>query len=433
MIRKLRLRFVAAAMLSLALVLAVILGIIATLNYRGIVSDVDGILQLLRRTDGRLPEPTETFAWDEAGMRYQSPELPYEIRFFSVLLDEAGSAASFDLERIYAVGEEEADACVREALRLERPSGFVDTYRFLRYTAQDGERVIFLDCGRILSWHRTLLLTGAAIAALGLLAVLGLLTLLSGRIVKPLSEGYEKQRRFITDAGHELRTPLAIIDADAEVIEMETGRSEWLDDIRSQTRRLSALTGALTDLSRMDEQTQLQMVELSASDVMCEAAESFRAPARARGLELVLRVEPALRLRASERALRQLTGILLDNAVKYATGGDVVLTLERQGPRRAPERGERGRDGLAGDAAQHVRALLPGGRVPQRRGGIRPGAVHRALDRAGAPGTDHGLVARGACAGRQRRAAGLSGKERTGGVRSDAARLRAVRRGSPGA
>ena len=237
MIRKLRLRFVAAAMLSLVLVLAVILGIIATLNYRGIVSDVDGILQLLRRTDGRLPEPPETFAWDEAGMRYQSPELPYEIRFFSVLLDEEGSAASFDLERIYAVGEEEADACVREALRLARPSGFVDTYRFLRYTAQDGERVIFLDCGRILSWHRTLLLTGAAIAALGLLAVLGLLTLLSGRIVKPLSEGYEKQRRFITDAGHELRTPLAIIDADAEVIEMETGRSEWLDDIRSQTRQ----------------------------------------------------------------------------------------------------------------------------------------------------------------------------------------------------
>ena len=331
MIRKLRLRFVAAAMLSLVLVLAVILGIIATLNYRGIVSDVDGILHLLRRTDGRLPEPPETFAWDEAGMRYQSPELPYEIRFFSVLLDEEGSAASFDLERIYAVGEEEADACVREALRLARPSGFVDTYRFLRYTAQDGERVIFLDCGRILSWHRTLLLTGAAIAALGLLAVLGLLTLLSGRIVKPLSEGYEKQRRFITDAGHELRTPLAIIDADAEVIEMEAGRSEWLDDIRSQTRRLSALTGALTDLSRMDEQTQLQMVELSASDVVCEAAESFRAPARARGLELVLRVEPALRLRASERALRQLTGILLDNAVKYAAGGDVVLTLERQG------------------------------------------------------------------------------------------------------
>lgn len=331
MIRKLRLRFVAAAMLSLVLVLAVILGIIATLNYRGIVSDVDGILQLLRRTDGRLPEPPEAFAWDEAGMRYQSPELPYEIRFFSVLLDEAGGVASFDLERIYAVGEEEADACVREALRLARPSGFVDTYRFLRYTAQDGERVIFLDCGRILSWHRNLLLTGAAIAALGLLAVLGLLVLLSGRIVKPLSEGYEKQRRFITDAGHELRTPLAIIDADAEVIEMEAGRSEWLDDIRSQTRRLSALAGALTDLSRMEERTQQQMVECPISDVVREAAESFQAPARARGLALSLHVEPMLSLRASERALRQLTGILLDNAVKYASGGSVALTLERHG------------------------------------------------------------------------------------------------------
>ncbi len=331
MIRKLRLRFVAAAMLSLVLVLAVILGIIATLNYRGILSDVDGILQLLRRTDGRLPEPPEAFAWDEAGMHYQSPELPYEIRFFSVLLDEAGGVASFDLERIYAVGEEEAAACVREALRSGRATGFVDTYRFLRYAAQDGERVIFLDCGRILSWHRNLLLTGAAIAALGLLAVLGLLVLLSGRIVRPLSEGYEKQRRFITDAGHELKTPLSIIDADAEVLELEAGRSEWLDDIRRQTRRLSALAGALTDLSRMEERTQQQMVECPISDVVREAAESFQAPARARGLALSLHVEPMLSLRASERALRQLTGILLDNAVKYASGGSVALTLERHG------------------------------------------------------------------------------------------------------
>lgn len=331
MIRKLRLRFVAAAMLSLVLVLVVILGVIATLNYRGILSDVDGILQLLRRTDGRLLEPPEAFAWDEAGMHYQSPELPYEIRFFSVLLDEAGGVASFDLERIYAVGEEEAAACVREALRSGRATGFVGTYRFLRYTAQDGERVIFLDCGRILSWHRNLLLTGAAIAALGLLAVLGLLVLLSGRIVRPLSEGYEKQRRFITDAGHELKTPLSIIDADAEVLELEAGRSEWLDDIRRQTRRLSALAGALTDLSRMEERTQQQMVECPISDVVREAAESFQAPARARGLALSLHVEPMLSLRASERALRQLTGILLDNAVKYASGGSVALTLERHG------------------------------------------------------------------------------------------------------
>ena len=94
------------------------------------------------------------------------------------------------------------------------------------------------------------------------MSVLLLMIFLSGKIVKPFSENYEKQKRFITDAGHELKTPLTIIDADAEVLEMDFGENEWLSDIQNQTRRLADLTNSLVLLSRMEEANlQLQMVD----------------------------------------------------------------------------------------------------------------------------------------------------------------------------
>lgn len=71
--------------------------------------------------------------------------------------------------------------------------------------------------------------------------------------MKPVSESYDKQKRFITDAGHELKTPLTIIDADAELVELECGESEWLDDIRKQTKRLTALTNDLIYLAKLEE------------------------------------------------------------------------------------------------------------------------------------------------------------------------------------
>ncbi len=117
-----------------------------------------------------------------------------------------------------------------------------------------------------------------------------LIILLSGRIVRPVAESYDKQRRFITDAGHELKTPLTIIDADAEVLEMDIGENEWLLDIRRQAGRLAELTNSLIALSRMEEgETQFQMIGFPVSDVMEEAVQSFQALAltRTSGLHVI--------------------------------------------------------------------------------------------------------------------------------------------------
>ena len=148
-----------------------------------------------------------------------------------------------------------------------------------------------------------------------------------------LAESLEKQKQFVTNAGHEIKTPITIIDADLEILRMETGDNEWVQDIRAQTARLAALTNDLICLSRMEEEeVQAKRIEFPFSDAVRETAESFQALARTRGRTLRIHVEPMLSYVGEEKSLCQLTEILLDNAIKYSREGDEVrLTLEKQG------------------------------------------------------------------------------------------------------
>ena len=348
MIKKLRLRFIAASMLSLALVLLVILGGINAMSYRKTVSDADAILSILASNQGMFPQrmpPAEdgvsqkdspaNNAMDDGTFRKRgfSDETPYESRFFSVLLDEAGQVLSADTGKIAAVDGATATEYAQKVWNSGKSSGFWKDYRFIRSAEAGGVRVIFLDCGRSLSSFRAVLLASVSVSLLGLLAVLVLLVLFSRRIVTPVAESYEKQRRFITDAGHEIKTPLTIIGADADLLELESGESEWLSDIKRQITRLTGLTNDLIYLSRMDEERpQLQRIEFPLSDVVEEVVQSFQGPAKAQQKELRIDIQPLLSFTGDEKAIRQLVSILLDNAVKYSPeGGAISVRLEKEG------------------------------------------------------------------------------------------------------
>lgn len=234
-------------------------------------------------------------------------------------------------EEIVKQAQEKAADIIAQA---QMPRGFLQDYRYL--TAQEGDqtRVIFLDYSGYLFTFRSTLFTGLWVSAVGLLAVFLLLLLLSRRIIRPILESYEKQKRFITDAGHELKTPIAIIQADTDVLTLETGEgNEWIDDIQHQVRRLSTLTNDLIYLSRMEEpQRQTAFLPLPFSDLVAETAQSFQAVAKSQGKTFSLRIQPTLTLVGEEKSLGQLVSILLDNALKYSPpGGEITVTLARQG------------------------------------------------------------------------------------------------------
>lgn len=337
MIRKLRIKLILVSMLSLLLVLAVILGIVGVLNYRKIVSEADSVLAILQEYDGSFPtsdhKGDDPFPKEEhpKDSRRFSPELPYESRYFTVFLTKSGAVASVNTGKIAAVDTSTAVDYAREVVSDGRSQGFVDDYRYTTYTAGDETHIIFLDYGRKLDSFRTFLLTGTGVSVAGLLAVLLLLIFFSGRIVKPFSENYERQKQFITDAGHELKTPLTIIDADAEVLEMDLGENEWLNDIKAQTKRLAQLTNSLILLSRMEEQPQTEKIDFPISDLAEETVETFQALARTRNKNLSAQIQPMLSMRGDEKAIRQLVTILLDNAVKYSDdGGRIEVALKKQ-------------------------------------------------------------------------------------------------------
>ena len=218
-----------------------------------------------------------------------------------------------------------------------REKGFADAYRYRRTEAEETETLLlFLNCERELGTFRSFLYASIGISLLGVLGVFLLLLLFSERIVRPIAESYEKQKRFITDAGHELKTPITIIQADADVLESELegeGENEWIADIRRQTRRLTALTADLIYLSKMEEENlPQQMQDFSLSELVEEIARSFQAIARSQGKDFQLSAAPGLQMTGDEKAIGKLVSILLDNAMKYSPpGGTVSTVLERAG------------------------------------------------------------------------------------------------------
>jgi signal transduction histidine kinase len=384
MIARLRKKFILIAMGSVILVLVVLMGVINTANFVKMNQSADEMLQILSENNGSYPGedqpkenpdvpgdgPADNPADDAAGNpaddsvndtaddaadglaeedpgsgpdkstdpgnsrhRDLSPETPYEIRYFSVELNQSGALSSVNTGKIAAVSTEEAVSMAQALMEKGKTSGYEGSYRYLASETENGTLYVFLDCTRDLSSAREFLSTSLLTSLCGILAVFLLVFARSRKAIRPIAESYEKQKQFITNAGHEIKTPLAIIDSCTEVIEMEQGKSKWTEGIRGQVHRLSALTQSLVALARMDEGfPDLKMEEFSLSDAVTETLEPFALLAENGGRHFALEIQPDIRYTGNELLLRQLCSILADNAIKYALpGSEIRFTLKKKG------------------------------------------------------------------------------------------------------
>ena len=332
MINRLKRKFILTATVFMLLLMTALLAIMNTLNFRQVSAESDAVLDVLSQPNAPFlkdkppPEPEGVRKLVPRGM---SPEVPYESRFFMATVSADGEIVQSDLSRIISVDDASAEEYINRAVNSKSDRGFLGQFRYSKTTDDSETKLLFLDCGRRLDAFRSFLWTSVTVGLSGCAVVSIAFVLAAGRIVAPIAESYEKQKRFISDAGHEIRTPLTIINANADLLALD-GETEELTEIRQQTDRLTALTNDLVMLSKMNEQAlALPKIEIPLSDLISETAGSFRAPAVSRHLELTILVEPDISAKASPDAIRQLTSILLENAVKYTPeGGEITVGMK---------------------------------------------------------------------------------------------------------
>ena len=169
----------------------------------------------------------------------------------------------------------------------------------------------------------------------GLLLVFALVVLFSGRAIAPYLRNLAAQKQFITNASHELKTPLTAISTSADVLAMESGENEWVQNIQSQSGRLSRRISSLVTLCRLDEENPFpERTEFSLSDAVWEIAEPFSSLAAAKGKEYTQYIEDGITITGGRTAIGRLVSILLDNAIKYSADCGVIrLHVCRSGKR----------------------------------------------------------------------------------------------------
>ena len=331
MIRKLKIKFVVLAMVALFSLLTVIVTAMNIVNYNTVVDEADTILSVLAQNRGVFPDFSSA-PGSNRRPHNMSPETPYESRYFSVFMDDNYNVVNTETSKIHSVDKEQAIEYAQKVVSSNSQNGFVSDYRYTKSLEYNGYRIMFLDCGRKLEAFNDFLCTSIIMAIAGLFIAFIFIFIFAGKIIKPMAESYEKQKRFITDAGHEIKTPLTIINANVDLLEAELGENESLADISQQTKRLRSLTNDLVMLARMEEsEDKMQKIEFPISDVVAEAVAPFNNVAIQQGKEFVCRIQPLLTLKGNDKAIVQLVNILMDNALKYSpAGGTVAFNLTKQ-------------------------------------------------------------------------------------------------------
>lgn len=341
---KLRRKFIFIAVFAGFIVLFFIGTFINLSNYIQIGKRADDLLKVLVENDGYFPQK-EGGHKENDGLSPKIPkEAPFSTRFFSVKIDEDNNLMTVDTGKISAITTEQAMTYANQVLKTSQMKGYMDDYRYMIAKKDYGSVLVFMDCSQDLQMFYGSLKNSILIGIAGILAIFILVFIFSKKAIAPIVESYEKQKQFITNASHELKTPLAIISTNTEVIEMDYGENQWTKSILNQVKRLSELIGGLVCLARMnEEENQLIKVEFSLSDAITEAIEPFKALGKSCNKDLILEIENNISYIGNEENIRQLVEILLDNAIKYgldespikislkSNGKKQILQVENQG------------------------------------------------------------------------------------------------------
>ena len=374
MIKQLQRRFIRIAVVTLTVAMVLVVGIVNVANWISVRGELFNTLNLI--ADSGMPEQSadepavpperengketqeaesetaqaqenDTASADtrdrEGWKRPEEWPFPFrnrhfrnmvaESNWFSGIVTESGEVKYLMLERIENLDEDTAKALVLQAAGVGRAEGFLQDYLYDVRTLRDGKRrVVLLNCETRLTAVRTLVTFSAAACAVGILLAWLLVTLASRKAVEPTIRNMEQQKQFITNASHELKTPLTVISTNMELMEMEDADNPWVKSTQKQTAAMRRLVDELVYLSRMEEENPpLTVEQIDAGKLLEETAEPFVSMAEFSGREMTVEAEEGLQITGDRASLQRLMSTLCDNAVKYASAGPIRAAIHAEG------------------------------------------------------------------------------------------------------
>lgn len=330
MTRTLKRRFIIFTMTAVTCLLVFIVLAINGLNWLMLEHQSDMVLETLVDADGAFNKmdfdrpPPFSRPLDMDRMRSS--------RFFIVRSDASGSIVDVNTDQISSIDQETAKTYALKVLQTGKESGRVEEYKYAVKQMGSHQLIFFMDTSGQSESFYMVLFASCAIAALCWMTLLIIVILLSGKVIRPVLAGMDKQKQFITNAGHEMKTPLAIIQSNNDTMALIHGENKYNVHIRNQTKRLNVLMSNLLTLAKLDEEIPLPTEQVNISEITNELLPVYKEDAQARNLRFNVQIEPDIVIQTNKDSFRQMLTILLDNALKYTPdSGYVSLSLTRDG------------------------------------------------------------------------------------------------------
>lgn len=321
-------------MISIIVVLMAIIGTITLINYNKTVDNIDKVLTVLvdndgkfngldfgddnlKNTDGNNNKDNLNHQKDYGEF---TKETPYWTRFFSVKFTNSNPDPAVDTSMIASVSKEEAIDMAKKTIDSNSMIGFYGAYRYKVKIADDFKLVVFVDCTKEMRSIRYFVFTGTWISLVGIIAVFIIVFIFSKIVFNPVKRTYDKQKRFVTNAAHELKTPLTIISANNELIDAEYNSLDETQAIDKQVKKLTIMINNLTLLSKLDEEDKnvdlKEKVDLT--KLSNDLIEPFKVIFESRNIKFNFFVDDNCYIKGNTNLISQLLSLLIDNANKYA-------------------------------------------------------------------------------------------------------------------
>ena len=328
MFKSLRKKFIATAVGSVAVVIAILAIALNFINFNKLEERIDTTLLDASRSQALI----KIFAEDGDDLVItKNSSSATEYNGFSIAkVDNNGRIIKAYRDDSLIEDQDTLQSKVIEALEKGKTSGFIGSYRFLKVETNVGNLILFLNCQRELDSYESFVKNSVLISIGVILSVLVLIILISKKVIAPIQETYLKQKQFITGASHELKTPLAIISSNADVLEMMSGDSKWTTNIHNQVDRLTGLVNSLVVFSRMEEKDTVERTSFNLTETLKSRIEDFDELANFQKKYIVTDIDENLNYYGEKDSIIQLMDILLENAIKYAPeDSDILVKLNK--------------------------------------------------------------------------------------------------------